>query len=163
MTKPFIPDVTIKKYRKVIKQSRKLPLFRQHEVTGTILDQVAPLNFYARFVIKTGDTAPEYVHAIIVYNTVEMLRVKRIGMGSVYPQLREQDFTGPDQVVYFIYRWWPTSWGPETHYVMMSPYNYNEVRGDGIDTLIREHYQLKWPDGERKAISYGEYQREVTA
>lgn len=162
MTKPFIPDVIIPKYRKVISQARKLPLFRQQKLTHIpMLDRIAPMNFHARFVVRERGTT-EYQHMIIVYNSLEMLRIKRIDCASVYPHLKSSEFLGPEQVMYFIYKWFPgmMAWSPYTHTYLMAPYNLDEVRGVGIDKLIREHYAF---EGYFDIMSYDEYQREVMA
>ena len=156
MEEPFIPDVTKWKYRRTIQQHPALKLFRRMKYEEPMLDGVAPLNYYARFVLKHVDVYDgeeiEYDHCIIVYNDAAMIneRYKR----PLPKWLRSG-------TLYMVYKWGGyAGWHPSPMmgiHIGQSARPFSTVRGDDVIHLINEWAERT--NGE--VISYAQYKQEL--
>ena len=155
MKEPFIPDVTKWEHRRTLQQHPALKLFRRMKYEEPMLDGVAPLNYYARFVLKHFDVYDNeltYDHCIIVYNDAAMIneRYKR-----PMPKWMRSG------TLYMVYKWGGyVGWHPHRMIgisIRQSDRPFSTVRGDDVIYLINEWAQCT--NGE--VISYAQYAQEL--
>ena len=144
--KLFVPDLRNSKYRKS-ENVKGLELFPSGELTGVgSFDAPAPLNHYARFVIKgfqydinTREKVVEcYTHAIVVYNQHHILH--HSVLEDVYSHYGRMTY---QQVIFCVYvydgYWFPKTLVPNSKYrVYTSRYQLHEIQKHDVIKLMKE-------------------------